>query len=269
MSVTWKIFDLPVKLWWQPLLGDASAEQIQDRLADGLCKYKDTTGDPAMADILEGFLHDLNCVYVTDCCLGEGTGTTTIGETATALRATVPSREETKARNIAEALSMLKDDTTLGVQRIRELHKVIGKDVICDAGTYRVTGARLVGYSMLYLAPKLIERKLDELVAGIAAWLPVDGIDAAKRAAVFMSRFCFIHPFSNGNGRVARLCVSMLMKDWACVPVSLSGPSSRDVYLKCIHEAHIDPLRRPSSLALYILWNACTCTENACFALDL
>lgn len=260
---------MPARLWWQPLLVDVSASHIQDRLAAGLCKYRESMDNPDMADVLHGFLQDLKCVYVTDCCLGEGTGTTTIGETAAALSITTPGREEQKARNLAEALSVLDDDTTLGVQRIRDLHKLIGKDVIRDAGQFRVTGARPVGYSMLYLSPHLIERKLEELVTSTAAWLPVDGIDAAKRAAVFMSRFCFIHPFANGNGRVARLCVSMLMKDWACVPVSLSGPRCRDVYLQCIHEAHIDPLRRPSSLALYILWSACTCTENACFALDL
>jgi Fic family protein len=59
-----------------------------------------------------------------------------------------------------------------------------------------------------------------------------------KIAAEFLNRFLYIHPYSNGNGRVARILTSYLLSRVSVVPVSLTEGSQRQTYLDCLRQIH-------------------------------
>jgi len=74
-----------------------------------------------------------------------------------------------------------------------------------------------------------MEKLLEDTQVAIDA-LPedVDAFDAAVNAADFMSVFLhIIHPFSNGNGRTARVPYSWIMKSCATFPILLLGSSPK------------------------------------------
>jgi Fic family protein len=49
--------------------------------------------------------------------------------------------------------------------------------------------------------------------------------------------FLHLHPFSNGNGRVARLLLNMFLKHVLIVPVTLMIDGGRKSYLEMLMEA--------------------------------
>ena len=54
-------------------------------------------------------------------------------------------------------------------------------------------------------------------------------------ATLFLSEFLFIHPFKNGNGRLARLLFSWVLRNDTVVPVSLTA--QRDEFIDAIYES--------------------------------
>jgi len=100
---------------------------------------------------------------------------------------------------------------------------------------------------------------------------PDDFIMRIKIVASFLSVFLEIHPFSNGNGRVARILTSLLLAKDSIVPVSLCGVNStgRDNYLRCLREAQSESPFSPCALARLILDNVRDGHRTVCLALDL
>jgi len=71
--------------------------------------------------------------------------------------------------------------------------------------------------------------------------------------ANFLTHFLQIHPFTNGNGRVARLLISWLMVDLSVVPVPLlTTISTRHTYLDCIRDSRRSSPFVPGNLARII-----------------
>jgi Fic family protein len=87
----------------------------------------------------------------------------------------------------------------------------------------------------------------------------VDTARIIKIAAQFLNKFLFIHPYENGNGRVARLLVSYILLSVSIVPVSLTEGTRNDAYYTCLNDLHrIDGKEtmeqtKPVALATFIL----------------
>ncbi|MBN1629935.1 MAG: Fic family protein [Thermoleophilia bacterium] len=92
-------------------------------------------------------------------------------------------------------------------------YRVMGEDHSLGAGRLRQTQNRLVdvaGRRQVFLAPPPGE--VPRLVAELAAWVQEQGITSAPLvAAVVHCRLAGIHPFSDGNGRRARILASVAM----------------------------------------------------------
>lgn len=92
-------------------------------------------------------------------------------------------------------------------------YRVMGEDRVLGAGRFRQTQNRLVdvsGHRQVFLPPP--PEEVPRLVTELAAWAQVQG-DAPPPlvSAVIHCRFAGIHPFSDGNGRTARILASLAM----------------------------------------------------------
>ena len=134
----------------------------------------------------------------------------------------------------------------LNIDVICKLHAIVRKDVIPTAGVFRTTHAGAARTSVAYAEPSRISSHLLSLVkfTNDTIFRLRDETQQGDRlkivirlAALFFSEFLKIHPFANGNGRVARILVNFFLSAVFIVPISIFLDMTRDVYLKLLSEA--------------------------------
>lgn len=69
---------------------------------------------------------------------------------------------------------------------------------------------------------------------------------------ILFSECLLIHPFSDEKGRVSRLSLSILLKDYIFVPISLNYNDDRRIYLESL-EKLCQGIKIPWSVIEYII----------------
>ena len=122
--------------------------------------------------------------------------------------------EHLEAINHASALDWVKDKVTSNPSKLAEedilcMHKMILKGIDDDnAGYYRDVPVRIAGSSVIL--PNF--RKVPDLMSEFIDWLKVSvDLNPVLLAAEAHYRLVSIHPFTDGNGRTARLLMNMLL----------------------------------------------------------
>ena len=134
----------------------------------------------------------------------------------------------------------------LSPEGIRRLHKEMFRDVWRWAGKFR-TSEKNVGKVFSYQVPEEVRKLCDDTTFQIK-----QGVEDWHRLAVtFHHRLVWIHPFPNGNGRLARLSADLLLSYNGKSPLSwgyselASDQEVRAAYLRSLRLAdsgEIDPL---------------------------
>ena len=93
-------------------------------------------------------------------------------------------------------------------------HKSLMKNLILDAGKYRKKGVGIVkGSKLKHVAPPF--ENVPYLMKGLFNYLKKEEELTLIKSCVFHYEMEFIHPFMDGNGRMGRLCQTViLMKDY-------------------------------------------------------
>jgi len=133
---------------------------------------------------------------------------------------------------------------------IKKYHVLISGSAVSDAGEYRKHKTSILGSEIARPAPdkipalmKQLEIKLrqEELDAATTA----DASSIFRRAAVVHQRLAFIHPFRDGNGRVARLVMNHFLRRHKCGYSIFPPISESKAHFDALEEAHrgnLDPL---------------------------
>ena len=161
----------------------------------------------------------------------------------------VSDKQWQKLININDALGYLKtlrdpsliSDFTFSVDLLKSVHRIVGKNIIENAGEFRITEIGAAGTSVVYCPHKLISKKIVELIYfvnnAVVETSHMSDSDRLSRmiqiAALFFSDFLLIHPFSNGNGRTCRLLVNLLLFPVTIVPFSIFHVN-REEYLRIL-----------------------------------
>jgi len=106
-------------------------------------------------------------------------------------------------------IELASDQTPLGEREIREIHSLVMKgQANGDSGRYRTLDVKAAGTDYVYPS----HLKVPELMEGFVEWLgsspDLHPVDLASEAHL---RFVTIHPFRDGNGRVGRLLLNLLL----------------------------------------------------------
>lgn len=121
---------------------------------------------------------------------------------------------------------------------IRRLHELFYSRINeAAAGTYRKHECIITGSQYPVAAPEMIGHGMKEL----ANWIITDRskLHPVEFAAQLHKRFVFIHPFEDGNGRVARLIMNLaLLQDGYLLAVI--PPVLRQEYIALLEKAHTD-----------------------------
>ncbi len=128
--------------------------------------------------------------------------------------------EHLEARNTAEAfdfVGMLVDGGKgIDHESIQELHGFVKRGISHDAGRYRTVNVRILGASKSPPDFGKVPGLMEEYVKEIQTY------EDPLAGAVFVHyRFVAIHPFSDGNGRVARLLTNLYLISQGYPPTML------------------------------------------------
>lgn len=203
--------------------------------------------------------------FVLSANLSEGTGLSDLESTQAILHAGahVSGKAARETKQLGDAMQLLASHYSdmsesqpqhslealmLTPDIICQAHHVLMHDVIFNAGEYR-TGEAYGGFTsgtFLYQPAKLISSLLLTVCDFYNQALTVianssDQVPALYRlAAVLFVQFVTVHPFSDGNGRLARLLASHVLRSVTPFPVTPYADgtdSTRTVYLDAIMAA--------------------------------
>jgi Fic family protein len=146
---------------------------------------------------------------------------------------TLEAKNHPEAIKFVERLVDAKSELTEEV--ILQLHRLIMSNITEDAGHYRTTGVKITGATFMPPPSSQVKPRIDELLK----WLREnpDELTPIELAAAFHHRFVQIHPFSEGNGRTARLLMNALLMKAGYPFIATVPKLDRQKYLKTLAEA--------------------------------
>jgi Fic family protein len=148
-------------------------------------------------------------------------------------------REHLEVRSHPKAIEYIGKLTarSLNQHDIFLLHQIIMRGINEEAGKFRDTEVRIVGAD--FTPPPAYE--VPHVIAELLNWYNhnPDELRPIELAAVFHHRFVHVHPFHDGNGRIARLLMNLtLLRNGYPIAVILNVERKKyyDVLRKADHE---------------------------------
>lgn len=162
-------------------------------------------------------------------------------------------KDQAEARNLGQATDFLEDlvsnpDNPMMERDIRDIHSLVLKGVDDDnAGKYRRVPVEISGSEYSPPGPESIAAKMQEVGSWLAkatvpgekfAFASADGILAG---AVAHTWFVHVHPFIDGNGRVARLLMNLVLMRFG-IPIAIISRDDRLRYYDALETAQASDL---------------------------
>lgn len=162
-----------------------------------------------------------NCLTLRETELVLSKGVTVSGK---------PLKDHLEAVNLAKAWEQVKQLAQPGVhltgRDLLDLHRIVLTRVEDDfAGSYRTGAVRIAGSNHVPPNPIKVPDLMETLFAEIQTTT-----DSVERAAKLHYGIARIHPFTDGNGRVARLAMNFVLLSAGYPPVSISTDLRQDYY---------------------------------------
>lgn len=158
-------------------------------------------------------------------------------------------REHFEVINHKEAITFVEElverDEPLTESVLKQIHYLILKNIDnSNAGVYRKVN---VGISGSKHQPPHFLAVPDEM-RGLFEWYDQnkDRLHPVELAALFHFKFVYIHPFSDGNGRTARLLMNLLLMKHGYPPAIVKAePMSRIRYYETLEMASVNAELQP------------------------
>lgn len=124
-----------------------------------------------------------------------------------------PVREIQEVRNAIRVYDRYKEWNPFAKNDLLKAHALMMEALTDDAGKFRRGGVGVfAGSEMIHLAPAT--DRVPYLINDLFEWLQKSEDHLIIKSCVFHYEFEFIHPFSDGNGRIGRLWQSLLLGRW-------------------------------------------------------
>lgn len=152
-------------------------------------------------------------------------------------------REHLEASNNAKAFDRMeelaKKKCAIDHVTIQEIHEIVSRGILEDAGRYRTRNVRIAGAVKAPPDWSKIVKLIDELIGKIAE----SKGHPVETASFLHHRFVEIHPFSDGNGRVARLLMNLYLiaRDYPPIVLKKEDRGKYYKFLKAADAGNIGP----------------------------
>ena len=154
-----------------------------------------------------------------------------------------PQKEIQEVKNAYEAYDMLGSFDPYSLKDIQKLHGVMTYLTVQESGVFRTRNEGVFnGDVCIFMTPppQLVPSQMQALFA----WMreEKDKVHPLILSSVFHYEFVFIHPFSDGNGRMARLWQTALLSEWKPIfqylPIESQIHRYQEEYYEAIAACH-------------------------------
>lgn len=153
-------------------------------------------------------------------------------------------KEIQEVKNTYAAYEQLPEIEPYNIQSLKRFHGIMTKYLVEESGEFR-SGEEGVfnGEECIFMAPPA--SLVPQLMDGLFAWMRKAQYDVHPLilSSVFHYEFVFIHPFSDGNGRMARLWHTAILSKWktvfAYIPIESQIEKFQNEYYEAISQCHV------------------------------
>ena len=155
-----------------------------------------------------------------------------------------PPKEIQEVKNAYDAYEQLPIVNPYHIKDLLRFHGIMMKGLVLDAGSFRLGEEGVFSNGKcIFMAPPA--RLVQELMQNLFDWLGKarDTVHPLVLSSVFHYEFVFIHPFPDGNGRIARLWQTSLLMGWdeifQYLPIENQIHRFQDEYYQAISDSHV------------------------------
>ena len=121
-----------------------------------------------------------------------------------------PLREIQEVKNAIRTYDLYGSLNPFKIDDLLQAHATMMEALTDDAGHFRKGGVGVFSETgLVHMAPPA--DRVPQLIADLFGWLVTSTDHLLNRSCVFHYEFEFIHPFSDGNGRIGRLWQSLIL----------------------------------------------------------
>ena len=154
-------------------------------------------------------------------------------------------KEIQEVKNAYEAYEQIGKINPYSINDLNSLHAVMTKYLVSESGVFR-SGEEGVfnGDECIFMAPPA--QLVPDLMKQLFDWMNREKnyVHPLILSAVFHYEFVFIHPYSDGNGRMARLWHTAILSKWKpifeFIPIESQIEKFQDGYYEVIAKCHTD-----------------------------
>lgn len=153
-------------------------------------------------------------------------------------------KEIREVKNAYKAYKLMNELDPYSINDLKEIHGIMTFLTVEESGTFRKGDEGVFdGDKCIFVAPK--PEMVDNLMKQLFDWMKKnkDKIHPLILSSIFHYEFVFIHPFSDGNGRMARLWQNIILSNFEeifeYVPIETQIKEYQDDYYKAIQNCNL------------------------------
>lgn len=154
-------------------------------------------------------------------------------------------KEIQEVKNAYAAYARVSEIDPYSLEHLKRFHGIMTNTVVEESGEFR-RGEEGVfnGDRCIFMAPPA--RYVPQLMDELFGWMKEaqGSVHPLILSSVFHYEFVFIHPFSDGNGRMARLWHTAILTKWnpifEYIPIESQIEKFQDEYYDAIAKCHVD-----------------------------
>ena len=152
-------------------------------------------------------------------------------------------KEIQEVKNAYNAYEKIAEIDPYSIEELKKFHGIMTKYIVEESGDFR-SGEEGVfnGEECIFMAPRFVPQLMNELFD----WMKEvkDQMHPLILSSIFHYEFVFIHPFTDGNGRMARLWHTAILAKWnpvfEYIPIESQIEKFQDDYYDAIAKCHVE-----------------------------
>ncbi|MDO4444758.1 MAG: Fic family protein [Bacillota bacterium] len=153
-------------------------------------------------------------------------------------------KEIQEVKNAYAAYERISEINPYNLEHLKKFHGIMTKYLVEESGRFRLGEEGVFnGEQCIFMAPPA--RFVPQLMEELFSWMNTVQKDVHPLilGSVFHYEFVFIHPFADGNGRMARLWHTAILAKWnpifEYIPIESQIEKFQDEYYEAIARCHV------------------------------